>query len=77
MDTTVMKWKPNTPIKVISSKSIHAGQSGTVVADYGQYIMVLADDPTYTHAARNSIVPKDSPNRYFFVDTLSIKEIKQ
>jgi len=71
-----MKWEPNTPIQAFG-KSMHAGQLGIVVADHDQYVMVLADDPTYTHAHRNSIVPKDSPNRYFFVDTLSIKEIKQ
>jgi len=71
-----VKWKPDTHIQAFG-KSQHAGQTGTVVADQGQYVMVLADDPTYTHAARNSIVPKDSPNRYFWVDTLLLKEIKQ
>jgi len=71
-----MKWKPSTKVTAFG-KSLHAGQIGTVVADHGQYVMILADDPTYTHAYRNSIVSEDSPNRYFWVDTLSIKEIKQ
>jgi len=36
------------------SKSKHAGQSGTVVADYGNYIMVIADDQSYAGASINS-----------------------
>jgi len=71
-----MRWKPGTHVQAFG-KSLHAGQTGIVAADHGEYIMILADDPTYQHAARNSIAPKDSPNRYFFVDTLLLKELTQ
>ena len=35
-------------------KSKHSGQSGTVVADYGDFVMVTADDQKYSGASKNS-----------------------
>jgi len=52
-------------------KSHHAGQSGTVVADYGSHLLVKADDLSYEGAHRNSI----GEGRYFQVDNLLCKEI--
>ena len=72
-----MNYQPGQHVLVFG-KSMHAGQSGKVVRDDGQYIMLLADDPSYIHAHRNTIdkdYPK-SPNRYFWVDRLCLKEIK-
>ena len=67
----------NKKVMVIKN-SMHAGQKGTVVRDDGPYIMLLADDPNYTHAHRNTVDNDypNSPNRYFWVDRLCLKEIK-
>ena len=35
-------------------KSKHSGQSGTVVADYGNYVMITAADQSYEGASTNS-----------------------
>ena len=53
-------------------KSLHAGQTGTVVADYGSMLLVKADDEKYTGAHKNSI----GEGRYFQVDNLLVKELK-
>jgi hypothetical protein len=52
-------------------KSIHAGQTGTVVADYGTMILVKADDESYVNARKNSI----GEGKYFQVDNLLCKEL--
>lgn len=53
-------------------KSIHAGQTGIVIADYGNYLLVKADDESYSGASTNSI----GEGKYFQVDNLLCKEIK-
>ena len=53
-------------------KSKHAGQSGTVVADYGNYLLVEATDQKYTGAHKNSI----GDSKYFQVDIRYIREVK-
>ena len=53
-------------------KSIHAGQEGTVVADYGTMLLVEASDPSYKLAFKNNI----GDGRYFQVDNLLVKEVK-
>ena len=70
-----MIWKPNTHVKAYN-KSMHDGQTGIVVADQGQYIMVQADNPSYIHAHRISTEPEDSEKRFFWVDKLRLMEIK-
>jgi len=55
-----------------TSKSLHAGQTGTIVADYGTMILVKADDESYSGAHLSS----GREGRYFQVDSRCIKEIK-
>jgi len=54
-------------------KSLHAGQSGIIVADYEAMLLVKADDPSYHGAHRNSI----GDGRYFQVDNLLYKINKE
>ena len=54
-------------------KSLHAGQSGTVAADYGTMLLVKADDESYSGASKNSI----GDGKYFQVDNLLVKEVKE
>ena len=53
-------------------KSHHAGQIGTVVADYGNMLLVKAADESYSDAHKNSI----GDGKYFQVDSRVCKEIK-
>ena len=53
-------------------KSHHAGQTGTVVADYGNMLLVKADDEDYSDAGKNSI----GDGKYFQVDSRMCKVIK-
>jgi len=53
-------------------KSQHAGQIGTVIADYGEMLLVEAQDPKYKDAHKNSI----GEGRYFQVDSLLVKQLK-
>lgn len=53
-------------------KSLHAGQSGILVADYGQFLLIKADDEKYSGAAKNSI----GESKYFQVDSLLVKQLK-
>ncbi len=73
-----MSWKSGTHVLVFG-KSMYAGQKGTVVRDDGPYIMLLANDPGYVYAHRNTIDDDypNSPNRYFWVDRLCLKEINE
>lgn len=60
--------------KVIAfGKSIHAGQTGTIAADYGNYILIKADDEKYQHAHKNS----GREGKYFQVDELLLKQVKE
>ena len=70
-----MSWSQNTPVQVFG-KSMHSGQTGTVVRDDGPYVMIQADDPSYIHAHKNTIRPKDSEDRFFWVSTECLKEVK-
>jgi len=38
--------------------------------------MLLADDPSYSYAHKSSRDEPDSPNRYFWVTSLCLREIK-
>ena len=61
-------------VKILAfGKSMHAGQKGTVVADYGNYLLVKAEDEKYEHAHKNSI----GDGKYFQVDNLLAKELKE
>ena len=53
-------------------KSHHANQTGTIVADYGNYYLVKADDESYDGAHKNSI----GDGKYFQVDSLLVKQLK-
>ena len=53
-------------------KSLHAGQTGTVVADYGTMLLVKADDEKYTNAFKST----NREGKYFQVDTLLYKQLK-
>ena len=55
-----------------TAKSLHVGQKGTVVADYGNYVLVKADDETYN----NSFTSSGREGKYFQVDTRLIKAVK-
>lgn len=46
--------KPGTRVEATSPKSKHFGQKGTVIADYGNYLMVELDDQDYHGAFKNS-----------------------
>ncbi len=53
-------------------KSLHAGQTGVVVADYGNMLLVRADDEKYPGAHNNSA----GEGKYFQVDNLLVKQLK-
>lgn len=53
-------------------KSLHAGQTGKIVADYESMLLVKADDPKYSGARKNSI----GEGKYFQVDSLLVKQLK-
>ena len=65
------KFPLNTPIMAFG-KSLHAGQKGTIVADYESMVLVKADDPTYTGAHKSS----GREGKYFQVDSLLIRQTK-
>ena len=53
-------------------KSLHAGQKGTVVEDWGNYLLVKADDETYPGAHNNT----GREGKYFQLDSRLCKELK-
>ena len=53
-------------------KSIHAGQTGTVAADYESMLLLKADDESYAKAYKNSI----GEGKYFQVDSRLCREIE-
>lgn len=55
-----------------SEKSHHAGQTGIVVADYGNYLMIIADDQDYKEASKSLNWDK----KVFQIDRRYYKEIK-
>jgi len=52
-------------------KSHHNGQTGTVVADFGMYLLVKVDDESYPKASNNS----GREGKYIQVDSLLAKVI--
>jgi len=63
--------KPGTKI-IATGKSLHAGQKGTVIADYINMLMVEAEDQSYANAHTNSTHDK----KCFQVDSRWVKEVK-
>ena len=57
--------KPGTYVKALS-KSLHEGQTGVVVADYGSHVLVKVHDETYSGAGKNSI----GEGKYIQIDSL-------
>lgn len=55
------------------TKSKHSGQSGVVVADYGNMLLVKADDQSYLPASTNSI----GDGKYFQLDSRLYKILKE
>ncbi len=50
-------------------KSMHAGQTGLVVRDWDNMLLILADDQSYANAHRNTV----GEGKYFVVDSLLAK----
>ena len=55
-----------------TAKSKHVGQTGTVVADYINMLLVKADDEKYELAHKNSI----GEGKYFQLDSRAVKVLK-
>jgi len=55
-----------------TAKSKHVGQTGTVVADYLNMLMVKADDESYPLSFKNKI----GDGKYFQVDSRAVKVLK-
>ena len=55
-----------------TGKSLHAGQTGIVVADYESMLLVKVDDESYHNASKNSI----GEGKYIQVDALLCKQLK-
>jgi len=53
-------------------QSLHAGQTGIVVADYDSHLLVKADDQSYSGAGKNS----GREGKYFQVDSLLARQLK-
>ena len=53
-------------------KSLHAGQTGIVVADYGNYLVIKPDDQEYVKAGKNSFYDFKT----FQADYLLVKQLK-
>ena len=54
-------------------KSLHAGQTGIVVSDYGNYLVIKADDQNYAKANKNS----SYDFKTFQADYLLVKQLKE
>jgi hypothetical protein len=54
-------------------KTIHAGQVGEVISDYGNYLVIKPDDQKYERANRNS----SYDFKTFQVDYLLVKQLKE
>lgn len=55
-----------------TGKSLHAGQKGTVVKDYGHMLLIKADDEKYT----NSYKHPEMEGKYFQLDSRNYKVLK-
>ena len=53
-------------------KSHHAGQTGTITADYGEMLLIKADDPSYPKAFKSS----GREGKYFQSDSLQVRQTK-
>lgn len=67
-----MKYKLGSNLLCFGS-SIHAGQKGILVADYGDFLLLKADDEKYSNASKNS----GREGKYFQVDALLVKQLKE
>jgi len=56
---------------VAFGQSLHAGQSGTLVADYGEFLLIKADDEKYSGASKNSI----GEGKYFQANHLLVRQL--
>lgn len=54
-----------------TAKSKHSGQIGTVVADYGNYLLVQVDNPSYDKSFKSS----GREGKYLQLDSRCIKEL--
>lgn len=52
-------------------ESLHAGHKGTVAADYERYILVKADNESYSKAFKS----KGREGKYFQVNRKTLREI--
>jgi len=54
------------------SKSLHSGQKGIVVEDWGNILLIKADDETYSGSYKDTV----REGKYFQVDSLLVKQLK-
>ncbi len=54
-----------------TAKSLHSGQTGVVVGDYVNMLLVKVDDESYTNASSNSV----GEGKYFQLDIRAAKRI--
>ena len=54
-------------------KSLHAGHTGHLVADYGDMLFIKSDEVKYSNAFKSS----GREGLYFQVDSLLVREIKE
>ena len=66
-----MKFPLGTKV-IATGESIHAAQSGTVAADYDNYIMIKVDDEKYGYAHNSTT----GPGKYIHVDSRYLKQVK-
>lgn len=56
----------------VKAGSLHANQTGTISDHYGNYVMLLADDQTYSKAFKRV----DKQGKYFQVDAKQLQKVK-
>lgn len=54
-------------------KSLHAGHTGHLVADYGAMLLLKSDEPKYSNAFKST----GREGKYFQVDSLLVRQIKE
>lgn len=54
-------------------KSLHAGHTGHLVADYGDMLFVKSDEDKYSNAFKST----GREGKYFQVDSLLVRQIKE
>jgi len=74
---------PGAKVKINSKSRLHEGQRGTVVKDYGNTVLIKADNARHKHsyksrvgANKDGIDPKSYlPGKYFMALPISLIEI--